>query len=131
MDGSVKSFRDLLAWQLGMDVAVACYEWTRDFPDRERFGLTSQIQRAASSVSFNIAEGWGLGTTPQFLRHCRQARGSLAELETAIELSMRVLSVKTPEQLLEFRDRCARLLQGLIHSLERKVEEEDRHSNRN
>jgi four helix bundle protein len=104
-----------------MELAEQVYRWTPSFPKEERYGLVSQVQRAATSVPMNIAEGWGLGTTPQYLRHCRLARGSLCELETSIELAVRVLRVESPAGVLELRDRCSRIVQGLIVALERKL----------
>jgi four helix bundle protein len=115
------TFRDLVAWQVGIELAESVYQWTQQLPATERYGLVAQIRRAATSVPLNIAEGWGLGTTPQYIRHCRLARGSLCELETAIEIAQRVCAVQCAEDLMEKRDRCARLLQGLIMSLERKL----------
>lgn len=119
-----ESFRDLLAWQAAMDLAVAIYIWTRSFPTDERFGLISQMRRSSGSVPYNIAEGWGLGTTRAFLRHLRQSRGSLAELDTQIELSHRVLQSRPDVSLLELREKAGKLLQGLITSLERKLDDE-------
>lgn len=122
------SFREVIAWQIGMELAREVYRWSGQLPKEERYGLCSQIQRAATSVPLNIAEGWGLGTTAQYLRHCRQARGSLCEVETAVELASMVHGVQRPEQVLELRDRCGRVLQGLIISLERKLDESEKAS---
>lgn len=115
------TFRDLVVWRLGIELAESVYQWTQQLPASEKYGLAAQIRCAATSVPLNIAEGWGLGTTPQYIRHCRLARGSLCELETAIEIAKRVCAVECSSELLEKRDRCARLLQGLITSLERKL----------
>jgi four helix bundle protein len=53
------TFRDLVAWQKAMDLVAAIYRCTRSFPDEERFGLVSQLRRAAVSIPSNIAEGKG------------------------------------------------------------------------
>jgi four helix bundle protein len=118
------TFRELVAWQVGIELAEMVYRWTLTLPKEEKYGLVSQLQRAATSVPLNIAEGWGLGTTPQYLRHCRQSRGSLCELETALEIATRVHAAHVPQELHDTRDRCSRLIQGLISSLERKLREE-------
>jgi four helix bundle protein len=59
MSTGIDSYRDLLVWQQAMDLAVAIYELTRNWPQDERYGLTAQARRAASSVPANIAEGFG------------------------------------------------------------------------
>ncbi len=80
----MRTHRDLDAWKLGISLADLIYETTRDFPSEERFGLTSQLRRAAVSVSTNIAEGAARETTKDYRRFLFIARGSLAELETLV-----------------------------------------------
>ena len=83
-----KHYKELLVWQKGMSLAKSVYGLTARFPTDERFGLVSQMRRAAVSVPSNIAEGQARHSTrefPQFLSH---ASGSLAELETQLLLSM-------------------------------------------
>jgi four helix bundle protein len=86
----VKSHRDLLIWQKGMDLVADCYRLTAKLPDRERFGLSSQIQRAAVSIPANIAEGFGRQSTGAYLNHLSIASGSLAELETLLRIAVRL-----------------------------------------
>jgi four helix bundle protein len=86
----IRNYRDLSVWQLGMDIAVRVYEATRDFPSDEKFGLTSQLRRAAASVPANIAEGHARSTTKDYLRYVSIAIGSLAETATFIELAGRL-----------------------------------------
>ena len=90
---TVQSHRDLLVWQKAVDVVIACYELTRQFPNDERFGLTSQLQRAAVSVAANIAESRGRGTTNVFLNHLWIASGSLAELDTHLVIAVRLRDI--------------------------------------
>lgn len=125
--GKINSFRDLDAWRVAMDLAELVYRWTATFPGSERFGLVSQMQRSASSVPFNIAEGWGNGTTRMFIRRLRDSRGSLTELETQVELSRRVLDVAVPPALLDLRARSGQLVQALIGSIERRLRQEGEH----
>jgi four helix bundle protein len=117
----ITSFRDLIAWQRGKELAVAVYAITRDFPTEERFGITVQMRRAAVSISSNIAEGYGRGSTADYLRFLRTARGSVAELMTQIEIAFELKYLEDSTQLLEQADEVDRILQGLIRSLERKA----------
>jgi len=82
-----QTFRDLIAWQQAKALARQVYEVTRLFPDEERFGLVIQLRRAAVSIPSNIAEGRGRGTKKDFAHFLMQARGSLYEVETQIELA--------------------------------------------
>lgn len=86
----IKSYRDLLVWQKSMDLAVAVYRLTAGFPSSERFGLVSQIQRAAASIPSNIAEGHSRDTRGDYRRGISIAKGSVGELETRLELSRRL-----------------------------------------
>jgi four helix bundle protein len=85
----MRNYEKLRVWQAGMELADVAYQLTRTMPDTERFGLISQIRRAAVSVPANIAEGYGRGSGKDFLRFLRIARGSLFELETLIRISER------------------------------------------
>ena len=84
----VSSYRDLVVWQKAMTLVSSVYQLTRSFPDFERFGLTSQIQRAAVSIPSNIAEGQGRLATKEFRQFLGIARGSLKELETQLLISI-------------------------------------------
>ncbi|MFP5230477.1 MAG: four helix bundle protein [Acidobacteriota bacterium] len=85
-----KSFRDLLVWQRSMSVALEIYSLTASFPRSELFGITNQMRRAAVSVASNIAEGHGRLTDKSFAVFLGQARGSLNELATQLDLSFRL-----------------------------------------
>jgi four helix bundle protein len=80
-------FKDLEVWKVSMDLVLKVYEITRQFPKSEQFGLASQLQRAAISVPSNIAEGSGRGTKRDFAHFLDQARGSLFEVITQLEIS--------------------------------------------
>jgi four helix bundle protein len=80
-------FRELEVWRVSMDLVVRIYEITREFPKSEQFGLTSQLQRSAVSIPSNIAEGSGRGTKRDFAHFLDQARGSLYEVITQLEIS--------------------------------------------
>ena len=90
MTGSIRSFRDLIAWQKAMDLCEEVYQVSRRFPDTERFGLVAQIRRAAVSVPSNIAEGYGRNRQRDYVRFLEVARGSLCEVETQLLLARRL-----------------------------------------
>ncbi|MEM6334397.1 MAG: four helix bundle protein [Planctomycetota bacterium] len=89
METPAKGYRDLLAWQKSMELCEIVYASTESLPEHERFGLTSQMRRAAVSIPSNIAEGHGRRQTKDYAKHLRYALGSLAELETQLELTVR------------------------------------------
>lgn len=95
-DNLIRSYRDLLVWQKGMDASVKLYGATKSFPKEEMFGLTQQLRRASVSVPSNIAEGYGRATPADYAHFLRIARGSLFELQTQLELALR-LNYLTPE----------------------------------
>ncbi len=84
----IQSYQDLLVWQKGISLAKSTYEVTRSFPDEEKFGLISQMRRAAVSIPSNIAEGQARRTTGEFLQFLSHAEGSAAELETQLILAV-------------------------------------------
>jgi four helix bundle protein len=86
-DGKIKDYRDLLVWQKGIDLAKAIYTMTRTFPTEEKYGIISQMRRAAVSISSNIAEGQARNTTGEFIQFLSHAEGSLAELDTQLRIS--------------------------------------------
>jgi four helix bundle protein len=83
-----KHYKDLIVWQKAMLLAKNIYQLTAGFPSDERFGLVSQMRRAAISVPSNIAEGQARHGTREFLQFLSHASGSLAELETQLLLSV-------------------------------------------
>ncbi|HXL81162.1 MAG TPA: four helix bundle protein [Pyrinomonadaceae bacterium] len=115
----IKSHRDLIVWQKSMDLVTAVYKLTDDFPKSELYGLTSQIRRCAASIPANIAEGQGRRLAGEFLQFLGNARGSLLELDTHLEIAVRLgmlnreLHSTLMEQLIEVR----KLLNGLMRSI--------------
>ena len=85
-----KSFRDLTAFKLAVDLAVIVYRCTADFPKYELYGMSAQMRRAAVSVVSNIAEGQGRVTRGEFRQFLSQARGSLYELDAQSIVSARL-----------------------------------------
>jgi len=120
----VRDFKKLLAWQKADDLVVLVYRATETFPSEEKFGLTSQLRRAAVSVAANIAEGSGRHTLKDFRHFLYQSRGSLSEVEYYLHLSRRLDYLPEPRQQ-KANTLCAeagKILQGLINSLTRQME---------
>lgn len=117
------SFRDLIAWQKAMDLAVDVYRVTSTFPSRERYGLIDQLCRASVAVPSDIAEGKGRLSKKEFLQMLARARGSSFEVQTQLELSRRVgyLSEETANDLGERAAEVGRLLNGLIKNLQKQI----------
>jgi four helix bundle protein len=119
----IVSFRDLDAWKAAMDLVVSAYEVAYRLPANERVELSAQIRRAAVSVPSNIAEGQASGPGARYRHHVRIAIGSLAELETQLEIAMR-LNLVSGDAHRAISDQVARtgkLLHGLARSLWRRM----------
>jgi four helix bundle protein len=102
-----------------MDLVDAVYAATRQWPPDERFGLTSQIRRAAVSVPANIAEGQGRNGRAEFVHHLGIANGSLSEVETMIRIATRqgFHEIRTQDHVLAIAREAGRLIHGLLRSL--------------
>jgi len=87
---AIRTYRELEAWQQGIALVERCYKQTRHFPADERSGLTSQLRRAAVSIPSNVAEGACRLRTRAFVNHVGIALGSLAEVETCVEVALRL-----------------------------------------
>jgi four helix bundle protein len=85
-----KPHKKLKVWQLGMDIATNVYRLTESFPVEEKFGLSSQMRRCAVSIPSNIAEGSARNTQKELINFLHIAQGSLAELDTQLELSLQL-----------------------------------------
>ncbi len=113
------TYRDLEAWQKGMELVEGLYRLSADFPGEEKFGLTSQLRRAVVSVPANIAEGYGRSHRGDYLHHLSIARGSLAEAETLLTLAVRLGFAHREEAVpaWELSQRTGQILNRLIASL--------------
>jgi four helix bundle protein len=110
-------------WRAAVDFVVAIYKATESFPKEEKFGLTSQIRRAAVSVPANIAEGAARRSPKEFVHFISNAQGSASELETELLIAQR-LGYLRENAYLEMRntlDNIGRMLIGLTRHLERTV----------
>lgn len=119
MNQSTQSYKDLVVWQKGIELAKRIYALTRTFPHEERFGLTSQMRRAAISIPSNVAEGQARRTTPEFIRFVSHAEGSAAELDTQIILAVELDFCGKTDVLpiYELNDEIRRMLNALRRKL--------------
>src|SRR5579872_6206581 len=111
----MRGYRDLVVWQKAMELVTEVYRITADFPKHELYGLTGQIRRAAVSVPSNLAEGHGRTSSREFHQFISQARGSLVEVETQLEIARNLgyLSPPLASELLAKAGRVGRMLNGL------------------
>ena len=120
---TIPTFRQLEVWQMAMDLVVDCYGLTARYPVDERYGLTGQTRRSAVSIPSNIAEGHNRHADRAYLNHVNIALGSQGELDTQLEIGMRLgyLSAEAAGPALEKLARTGQMLHGLQRSLERRV----------
>ena len=118
----LQSYRDLEVWKRALLLVADVYRATLRLPSEERFGLTSQMRRAAVSVTSNIAEGYGRSTRGEYLNHLSIARGSLYELESLCEVCQELsfLSAKDLTTVSKHLVYVRRLLRRLIESLRKQ-----------
>jgi len=111
-------------WQRAVDLAVRCYESTREFPREESYGLTAQIRRCSVSIAANIAEGYGRESAGNYIQFLKVAQGSLKEFETHALIAERVGFLKKPilNELLGLSEEIGKMLRALIRSLQRSQE---------
>jgi four helix bundle protein len=121
----IKSFRDLRVWQAGIDLVTEVYRLTSSFPQEELYGLTSQLRRAAVSVPSNIAEGHARESSKEYLNHLSIAQGSLAELQTQLEIALRLDFIEeyAAHPVLELATALSRQIYALRNAIARKVDE--------
>ena len=115
----VKSYKELNVWKKGIEIVDKVYKLTEKFPRQELYGLASQIQRSAVSISSNIAEGFMRHHSKEYTQFLYVALGSCAELETQLIISNRrnYINQKELEDLQENIDHDSRMLMNLIKSL--------------
>ncbi len=121
MAGQIKDHKDLDVWREAMKLCKLIYRFTDQLPDKERFGLTSQMCRAAVSIPSNIAEGYGRGSRRDYSRFVKVARGSAAELETQLLLARDLfgLDAQQADGVQSQLDSVRRLIAGLLRALDR------------
>ncbi len=113
------SYREVIAWQRGIELCLAVYSVTREFPDREQYGLTAELRKTARSIVYNIAEGHRRRSSADFSRFLDIARGSQAEVDTQLVLAKELGYVEGPafDRLVTLSDDVG----ALIYTLSRAV----------
>lgn len=112
----IKSFTDLIAWQVGHEIVLGVYEITKSFPKTEQYGLSSQMRRSSVSVTSNIAEGFSRKTKKNKNQFYFMAQGSLTELQNQLKISLDVkyVDIQRFNELIDKTHRLHKLTNGLI-----------------
>ena len=115
----IRDYKDLHVWQKGMQLAKEIYLLTGKFPSEEKFGLVSQMRRAAVSIPSNIAEGQARNTTGEFVQFISHAEGSAAEVDTQLRLSIELgyYSANDLETVFRLLTDVQKMLKRLRYSL--------------
>lgn len=116
---AIRTYRDLLVWQRGMDLVEECHNLSKLFPSDEKFGLTAQLRRASVSIPANIAEGHGRRHRGDFVRSLSYSSGSVKEVETHLLIAVRLKYVQSEaiEKAMRLCEEIGRMLAGLIRKL--------------
>jgi four helix bundle protein len=117
---TVRNYKELRVWQGAMDLVECVYRLSAALPPEENYGLKSQIRRAAVSIPSNIAEGQARASTKEFLNHLSIAQASLAEVETQLEISVRLkyLAVGQVAEAAQAIQKLGKQLHALRNALE-------------
>ncbi len=113
--------KELKVYQKAMDLVTQIYQVTKSFPAEEKYGLTSQIRRAAISIPSNIAEGSARKSTKEYIQFLYHSLGSAAEIETQLDLSKRLGFIDNIEPINKSNSEIIYMLTGLIKSLKHKI----------
>jgi len=113
--------RKLFAWQEAMNLVESVYQIAARFPKDELFGLTAQLRRSAVSVPSNIAEGAGRNSSKELVQFLGIASGSLAELDTQLEIASRLGYVEVDAGVFQQASRVGQLLVALRRSLKNRI----------
>ncbi len=119
----INSYRNLIVWQKSVALVTDIYTLTKSFPQEEKFGIVSQLNRASVSIPSNIAEGWGRESSKNYLQFLRISRGSLMETETLLEISKNLNYINESEfkAISDNIEEVSKILQGLIKSIQQKI----------
>jgi len=116
--GKIKSFTDLTAWQEGHKLVLDIYNITDNFPDKERFGLTSQMRRCAVSVTLNIAEGFSRRGNKEKIQFYYISLGSITELQNQLLISRdtKLIQKKDFQKIAQQTTTVQKITNGLIRA---------------
>lgn len=117
------SYKELIVWQRSIELVTAAYQLTSKFPPEEKFGLTSQMRRAAISIPSNIAEGRSRGTRNDYVQFLRIAYSSGAELETQIIICKNLLHLDNDSytQMDSLLEEVMKMLYVMIRQLNPRI----------
>lgn len=118
----IKTYRELIVWEKSISLVNQIYKVSKQFPNDENFGLTSQLRRSAVSVPSNIAEGYGRNSLNDYIRFLNISVGSLYEIQTQIEIAFNLEYVEKRhfEELYENTKEIERMMSSLIRKLKKK-----------
>ena len=119
--GKVEKFRDLTVWQKAHQLTLEIYKVTKDFPNEEKFGLVSQMRRAASSIPANIAEGFTKRGKKDKINFYNISQGSLEELKYFLILSKDLNYIRDEKPLYELGEEIGKMLHSLILSIQHRT----------
>ena len=117
----IKSYKDLLIWQKGIDLVIKLYELVEDFPKEEMYALTSQLKRASVSIPSNIAEGYGRNSSQSYIHFVSISRGSLFELETQLLVAQKLKFIKNETLFSDLMNQIteeSKMINSFINKLE-------------
>ena len=119
MEGKIQTFRDLKAWQEAHKLVLEAYRITKTYPAEEKFGLVSQSQRAAVSISSNVAEGFGRFSDKDKHHLYSMAKTSLAELQNQLLIArdLKYMDENKCEELYSQSDTVGALIKGLMRAV--------------
>jgi four helix bundle protein len=122
MESKIQNFYDLEAWKEGHKLVLDVYKITSDFPNDEKFGIISQLRRAVSSITANIAEGFERYHFNDKIKFYYQARGSNGEVQNFLILSrdLNLINAEVCKNNVEKSKKVGQLINGLIRSIERQ-----------
>ncbi|MGG7034818.1 MAG: four helix bundle protein [Flavobacterium sp.] len=119
--GNIKSYKDLLIWQKGIQIVILTYKIVKDFPKEKIYALTSQIKRASVSIPSNIAEGYGRNGDKTFNHFLNISRGSLFELETQLLIASElgfISNINFYDQLIHLIEEESKMINAFSAKLE-------------
>ena len=119
MSKEIKNHKDLEVWKKSMDLVSNIYKITESIPNKELYGLTNQLRRAAVSIPSNIAEGAARNSKKEFIQFLYISLGSLSELETQIIIASRLEYLNNLDTLSEDLKFVQKLINGLIYYLKK------------
>ncbi|WP_187478402.1 four helix bundle protein [Amniculibacterium sp. G2-70] len=120
MESNIQSHKDLKVWQEAMELVIDIYRLVKDFPDYEKYILANQMRRSSISIPSNIAEGFARQGTKELIHYLYIALGSLSELETQLEIAIRLKYTETSDEYFNRIKFIRILLSKLIHSMKSK-----------